>query len=122
MRSQIGRAVLVTVALVGLIMPSSRATAQAPLPTPAAPPPTPPTEGGSAPSYSSAELDRVVSPIALYPDPLVAQVLAAATYPDDIADAARWADDHHYLNGMSLQEAMQSDSLTPDPRRRAHLC
>jgi hypothetical protein len=53
-------------------------------------------------SYSPAELDKLVSRIALYPDPLLAQVLAAATYPDEIPDAAKWADEHHYLKGDDL--------------------
>src|SRR5271165_5831107 len=48
-------------------------------------PPPPPTR-------SPAELDQLVARIALYPDPLVAQILAGATYPDQIPDAARWAD------------------------------
>ena len=39
-------------------------------------------------SYTPQELDKLVSRIALYPDPLLAQVLAAATFPDQIPDAA----------------------------------
>ncbi len=42
------------------------------------------------PSYAPPQLDQMVSRIALYPDPLVAQILAGATYPDQIPDAARW--------------------------------
>jgi hypothetical protein len=72
--------------------------AQPPLPTP----PAPPATSQTAPSYPPAELDRIVSPIALYPDPLLAQVLAAATFSADIPGAARWADDHHYLTGSRL--------------------
>jgi hypothetical protein len=52
--------------------------------------------------------------VALYPDPLVAQVLAAATYPNDIPQAARWADQHHYLNGQSLAAAISADQLPWD--------
>ena len=40
--------------------------------------------GQTPPSYKPAELDKLVSRIALYPDPLLAQILAAATYPDQI--------------------------------------
>jgi hypothetical protein len=46
-------------------------------------------------SYSPGELDPLVLRVALYPDPLLAQILAAATYLDQIPDAARWADQHH---------------------------
>ena len=67
------------------------------------------------PMYPAAELDRVVSPIALYPDPLLAQVLAASTYSQDIPDAARWADQHHYLSGPTLTAAMTADHLPWDP-------
>jgi Protein of unknown function (DUF3300) len=89
------------------ILHSATAGAQAPLP--------------GAPSYCRAELDRIVSPIALYPDPLLAQVLAAATYPDDIPDAARWADGHHYLTGDALRDAIVADQLPWDPSVEALL-
>src|ERR1700680_4488310 len=49
--------------------------------------------------YSPEELDQLVARIALYPDPLLAQIITAATYPDQIPDAAAWADQHHYLTG-----------------------
>src|ERR1700719_1043168 len=49
--------------------------------------------------YSSEELDKLVARIALYPDPLIAQILTAATYPDQMPDSAAWADQHHYLAG-----------------------
>ncbi|MBV8361269.1 MAG: DUF3300 domain-containing protein [Deltaproteobacteria bacterium] len=42
------------------------------------------------PSYRPAELDHLLERIALYPDPLLAQVLAAATFPDQLSDAAHW--------------------------------
>ena len=38
-------------------------------------------------TYSNGELDTILSPIALYPDPLVAQILPAATYPDQLVNA-----------------------------------
>ncbi len=40
--------------------------------------------------YSPQQLDNLLAPIALYPDPLLAQVLPAATFPDQIDDAARY--------------------------------
>lgn len=50
---------------------------------------------GTAPSqaadaYSPEELEQLVAPIALYPDPLLSQVLMASTYPLEIVEAARW--------------------------------
>lgn len=74
-----------------------------------------------APYFGPEQLDRLVSRIALYPDPLLAQVLAAATYPNDIPDAARWADEHHYLRGEELAEAINQDRLPWDPSVQALL-
>src|SRR5262245_54413510 len=78
--------------------------AQAPLPVPQQPPPAqgvpqqfPQPIPQSAPVFPPAEVDRIVSPIALYPDPLLAQILAAATFSDQIPAATQWADQHHYL-------------------------
>ena len=105
--------------LAGLLVPA--ALAQAPLPTP---PPLPETLEGppSQPAlFPPAELDRIVSPIALYPDPLLAQVLAAATFPAEIPEAARWADEHHYLTGMQLTAAIAADRLPWDPSVQALL-
>jgi len=73
------------------------------------------------PSYSHDELDKLVSRIALYPDSLLAQVLAAATYPDEIPDAAKWADEHHYLTGDALARAITEDHLTWDASVQALL-
>src|ERR1700683_4045550 len=68
-----------------------------------------PADQAPPPSFSPAQLDKIVSRIALYPDPLLAQVLTAATFPDQIPDAARWADEHHYLNGDALAAAITAD-------------
>jgi hypothetical protein len=50
------------------------------------PPPAP------APTYTQAQLEQMLAPIALYPDALLAQVLPAAAYPLEIVEAARWLD------------------------------
>ncbi len=73
------------------------------------------------PSYSPDQLDKLISRIALYPDPLLAQVLAAATYPDQIPDAAKWADEHHDLTGDNLAKAITDDHLPWDPSVQAML-
>ncbi len=86
------------------------ALAAAPLFAQGPPPPLPP-----------GQLEQLVTRIALYPDPLLAQVLAAATYPDQIPDAARWADRHHYLTGQALAGAIQEDRLPWDPSVQALL-
>ena len=59
------------------------------------PPPPPPDSGYGAPASSYQpqgpdQLDQLVAPIALYPDSLVAQILAAATYPAQVASAQQF--------------------------------
>jgi hypothetical protein len=73
------------------------------------------------PILPPGELERVVSRVALYPDPLLAQVVAAATFSDQIPDAARWADEHHYLTGDALAAAISADQLPWDPSVQALL-
>jgi len=59
-------------------------------------------------------MDDLVASVALYPDPLLYQVLSAATFPDQIADAATWADEHQYLWGQGLTHAILEDHLPWD--------
>jgi Protein of unknown function (DUF3300) len=73
------------------------------------------------PQYSAAELDRIVSSIALYPDPLLAQVLTASTYPTEIPEAAQWADQHRSFAGAELASAVADDNLPWDPSVQALL-
>jgi len=81
----------------------------------------PPAASAPPPTLAPAQLDQLVARIALYPDALVAQILAAATYPDQIPDAARWADQHHYLIGQALADAITADQLPWDPSVQALL-
>ena len=78
-------------------------------------------QGPPPPYFAPEQLDPLVSRIALYPDSLLSQVLAAATYADAIPDAARWADQHHYLTGDALAAAIEADRLPWDPSVQALL-
>ena len=60
------------------------------------------------------QLDQLVSRIALYPDGLLAQVLTASTYWDQIPDAAGWAMQHQYMHGDQLAAAISADRLPFD--------
>jgi hypothetical protein len=73
------------------------------------------------PSFSPGQLDQLTARVALYPDSLLAQILAAATYPNDIQPAAAWADEHHYLTGQALANAITGDQLPWDPSVQALL-
>ena len=87
------------------------------------PPPTYAADQSQAPppSFAPEQLDQLVGRIALYPDSLLSQVLAAATFPEQIPEAAKWADEHHYLHGQELASAIQEDQLPWDPSVQALL-
>jgi hypothetical protein len=59
------------------------------------------------------QIEQLVAPIALYPDALLAQVLMAATYPLEIVQAERWAQDKANLTGEELEVAVQSQPWDP---------
>jgi hypothetical protein len=52
----------------------------------------------------SRQMEQLVAPIALYPDTLVAQVLAAAAYPAEVVEARRWKREHWALQGQELAD------------------
>jgi hypothetical protein len=70
-----------------------------------------------APQQSPQELQQLVAPIALYPDALVAQILAASTYPTQIVEADRWMQSHSGLKGQKL--AKEVDKQPWDPSVKA---
>ena len=55
---------------------------------------------------SSDQLEQLVSPIALYPDSLVSQILAASTFPEQVVEADRWVQTHPDLKGEDLGKAV----------------
>jgi len=57
--------------------------------------------------HSREELDRLLAPIALYPDAMLSQILMASTYPVEVVEADRWLRDHPNLEGESLNEALK---------------
>ena len=63
----------------------------------------------------AAQLDQLVARVVLYPDALLAQVLTASTYSEQVPDAAQWADQHSYLTGDNLAKAIAEDNLPWDP-------
>jgi hypothetical protein len=63
-----------------------------------------------AQTISKEKLEQLVAPIALYPDPLLTQVLMASTYPLEVVQAARWSKANPKLKGKPLENAMQNQS------------
>src|SRR5207249_3562309 len=66
-----------------------------------------------AAQQTPAQLQQLVAPIALYPDALVAQVLAASTYPDQIVEADRWMSQHTNLKGEQLGQEVDKQPWDP---------
>lgn len=67
----------------------------------------------SAAQQSPQELKQLVAPIALYPDALVAQILAASTYPTQIVEADRWVQAHSNLKGEALAKEVDKQDWDP---------
>src|SRR5216110_1986171 len=66
-----------------------------------------------APQLPSGELDSLVAPIALYSDPLLAQTLAASTYPLEIIQLQQWMDRNKNLKGKALADAVAKQQWDP---------
>jgi hypothetical protein len=111
-----------TVGLCGLLVqfsaqaesygPASQSSDQAP-----APPAGQSPEQSAPVKQSAQQLQQLVAPIALYPDALVAQILAASTYPTQIVEAERWMQRHSNLKGEDL--AKEADKQDWDPSVKA---
>jgi len=93
-------------ALAVVILGASGAPGQAP------PPPAP---DQAAPELPPEQLDQMLAPIALYPDPLLAQILMAATYPLEVVEANRWHQDpsNASLEGDQLTAALEQQTWDP---------
>jgi Protein of unknown function (DUF3300) len=73
----------------------------------------PPADSGSptdAAPQSATELQALVAPIALYPDALVAQILTASTFPDQVAIASYWIQQNKSLTGNALMQAVDKQT------------
>jgi Protein of unknown function (DUF3300) len=66
-----------------------------------------------APKLPSGELDSLVAPIALYSDPLLAQTLAASTYPLEIIQLQQWMQKNKNLQGQALADAVAKQPWDP---------
>src|SRR5215831_1838506 len=65
-----------------------------------------PSDDQSAPKIPPDQLDSLVAPIALYPDPLLAQVLAASTYPLELIQLQQWLAKNKNLKDTALADAV----------------
>jgi hypothetical protein len=72
--------------------------------------PAPPTQ--PAQTLTGSQLDDLVAPVALYPDPLLGQVLAASTYPVELVEAQQWLKTAN-LSGQALTDAAKQQDWDP---------
>jgi len=72
-----------------------------------------PPSASSTPLLSREQLETLVAPVALYPDPLLAQVLAASTYPLELVEAQQWISQQPGLRGQQLIDAAKQQNWDP---------
>src|ERR1700722_465604 len=77
-------------------------------------PPTAPSQSTQPqpdqPLLKPEQVDALVAPIALYPDPLLVNVLAASTYPLEVVQADRWVKANKNLKGEALRTAVDKQA------------
>jgi hypothetical protein len=106
-----------TAVLCSFLIGSGTAATSAPWPYP---------QGTQEPSTASAkipndQLDSLIAPIALYPDPLLAQVLAASTYPLEIVQLQQWLSKNTNLKDKALMDAAEKQPWDPSVQALAVL-
>jgi len=75
--------------------------------------PPPPAGAQLGTPMPPQQLDTLVAPIALYPDPLLGEVLAASTYPIEIAEAEQWLKDHPQWKPAKIMEEAKKQNWDP---------
>ncbi len=83
---------------------------------PASQDPQAPPQSAQGPQYAQQtpdQLQQLVAPIALYPDSLVSQILAASTFPEQVVEADRWVQSHSDLKGDALAQAVDQQPWDP---------
>jgi hypothetical protein len=113
---------IVSMAGCGSKEPPAATTTAAPPPPPAAAPaaaPTPAAAPAAVPTaalLSPEALEELLAPIALYPDPILSQVLIASTNPQEVLDAGNWLLQNQSLTGKALDTAAAQIGFTPPVR------
>src|ERR1700752_1158774 len=79
------------------------------------------TQETQEPKIPPEQLDSLVAPIALYPDPLLSQTLVASTYPLEVIQLKQWLDQHKDLKDKALADAVQKQDWDPSIQAMAAL-
>ncbi len=98
---------LTAILCVGVLMPGTSALAATQTPLPDAP------SAQTAPKIPADQLDSLVAPIALYPDPLLSQTLIASTYPLEVVQLQQWLAQHKDLKDKALVAAVEKQDWDP---------
>ncbi len=77
------------------------------------------TADEEAPKIPNEKLDSLVAPIALYPDPLLAQTLAASTYPLEVIQLQQWLANNKHLKGQALVDSVEKQPWDPSVQATA---
>ncbi|VTN14073.1 Protein of uncharacterised function (DUF3300) [Raoultella terrigena] len=64
-------------------------------------------------TYTRAQIDQWVAPVALYPDNLLSQVLMASTYPGNVIQAVQWSQDNPSMQGDAAVQAVAGQPWDP---------
>ena len=64
-------------------------------------------------TYTDAELDSLLAPVALYPDTILTHILIASTYPLEVVAADRWRQDHAEMDSEEVEEAIEDFNWDP---------
>lgn len=102
------RQMVAGVALLAVALSPSMAWSQVPQPVPG-----PVDTGEPVPVLSIDQLQGLVAPIALYPDPLISQILVASTYPLEVVEAYQWLQQNPGLTGPALTQAAAAQNWDP---------
>ena len=110
---------LLSLALLFATLPMSLPAQDAPAPAQEAQAPDTPAQAPPYTQQTPEELQRLVAPIALYPDSLVAQILAASTFPEEVVEADRWVQANPDLKGDALGKAVDQQPWDPSVKALA---
>jgi len=119
-----GLALLLSAALAACGGSESKQAQTPPAPAPApeataaggSPAETPAPLQASGATWTPEELEALAAPVALYPDPVLAQVLIASTNPQEVMDAGNWLLQNQGLEGSALDDAAMAAGFTPPTR------
>ncbi len=70
-------------------------------------------QSAASPVFKQEELEQILAPIALHPDPLISQILMASTYPLEVVQADRWIKQNPNLKGDALTAALEKQDWDP---------